>query len=318
MTDRADYEAFLATSRQRSVFVQPWWLDVVTGGADAWRPNLVRAEDGSVRAAWPLPTRVTGRGLVGHGAPYTPFAGPMLPAGVDTSRDVELLDLLATQLDVDHAHVESACMPELDYWTPLAWHGYAQTSRTTWRIDVGSSIDDVRAAMRKGTRGSLRAAQRDGLVVDTGSIDELLTACAATFARQDVGAVPARATLAALATAALDREAGEIRAVRTPTGDLASAGLFVFDDRWTWNLANGRVDSVDAVGAPTLLLDNAIERALARGKGFDFEGSMLRPVERFVRSFGGRHVAYSVVSHSTPAWARRVARKRRIKRLLHR
>ena len=318
MSDRTDYAAFLATSRQRSVFAQPWWLDVVTGSADGWRPNLLRGDDGAVRAAWPLPTRSTGQGLVGHGAPYTPFVGPMLPDGVDTSRDVELLEQLATQLDADHVHVEAACMPELDYWTPLAWHGFTQTSRTTWRIDAGQGIDEVRAAMRKGTRGSLRAAGRDGLVVDGGTVEELLAACAATFARQDVGAVPARTTLAALAEAAIAHDAGEIRAVRTGSGELASAGLFVFDDRWTWNLANGRIDTVDAVGAPTLLLDDAIERALARGTGFDFEGSMLRPVERFVRSFGGRHVAYSVLARSTPAWSRSVARKRRIKCLLRR
>lgn len=317
MSDRVDYAAFLATSRQRSLFAQPWWLDIVTGSEAGWRPNLLRAADGSVRAAWPLPTRSTGHGPVGHGAPYTPFVGPMLPAGDDVSRDVELLELLATQLG-DHAHIEAACMPELDYWTPLSWHGFTQTTRTTWRIDSGRSIEAVRSGMRKGTRGALRAAERDGLRVVDGDVEDLLAACAATFARQDVGAVPARATLDALAQAAITQGAGEIRAVRTQTGDLASAGLFVFDDRWTWNLANGRIDSVDAVGAPTLLLDDAIERALVRGTGFDFEGSMLRPVERFVRSFGGRPIAYSVLQHSTPTWSRVVARKRRIKRLLRR
>ncbi|MBW3609254.1 MAG: hypothetical protein KY463_13035 [Actinobacteria bacterium] len=55
--------------------------------------------------------------------------------------------------------------------------------------------------------------------------------------------------------------------MRTAEGDLASAGLFVWDDRWSWNLANGRIAESGATGAPTALLWHAIGRALERGLG---------------------------------------------------
>lgn len=319
--ERIAYESLLERSRQRSVFAESWWLDASTGSPDGWRPNLLLDANGDARAAWPLPTRTTAQGAVATGAPYTPFVGPQLPdreAGVArVSADVDLLRELATMLET-YAHVEAACMPELDYWTPLAWHGFEQTTRTTWRIAAGTTPDDVRAGMRKGTRSALTAAERDGLVVDTGTIEELLAACEATFAAQDIADVPARTVLERVARAATQRERGEILAVRTAGGELASAGLFVWDDRFTWNLANGRIASSGATGAPTALLWHAIGRALERGTGFDFEGSMLEPVERFVRGFGGEPVAYSVVRRSSPAWAKVVARKRRIKRLLRR
>ncbi len=319
--ERIAYESLLERSRQRSVFAESWWLDASTGSPDGWRPNLLLDANGDARAAWPLPTRSTGQGAVATGAPYTPFVGPQLPdrePGVArVSADIDLLRELATMLET-YAHVEAACMPELDYWTPLAWHGFEQTTRTTWRIAAGATPDAVRAGMRKGTRSALTAAERDGLVVDTGAIDELLTACEATFAAQDIADVPARTVLERVARAALQRERGEILAVRTADGELASAGLFVWDDRLTYNLANGRIASSGATGAPTALLWHAIGRALQRGTGFDFEGSMLEPVERFVRGFGGEPVAYSVVRRSSPAWAKVVDRKRRIKRLLRR
>lgn len=320
--DRVAYEALLERARTRSIFAESWWLDAVTGSPDGWQPNLLRAPDGSARAAWPLATRRTRHGLVGTGVPYTPFVGPLLPERdgsrvARTSADVELLEALAEQLS-GHAHVEAACMPELEYWTPLAWHGFTQTGRTTWRIPAGVSREDVRAGMRKGTRSTLTAAERDQLQVAPGTVVELLTACQATFAAQDVGDVPARTVLERVARAAVDRGRGEILAVRSPTGELASAGLFVWDDRWTWNLANGRIAESGATGAPTALLWHAIGAALDRGTGFDFEGSMLRPVERFVRGFGGEPVTYSVVRRSSPAWERTVARKRRIKRVLRR
>jgi hypothetical protein len=45
---------------------------------------------------------------------------------------------------------------------------------------------------------------------------------------------------------------------------------------------------------------------------------MLKPVESFVRGFGGAPHAYSVVRRSSSAWSKAVARKRRIKRLMRR
>jgi hypothetical protein len=208
--------------------------------------------------------------------------------------------------------------PELDYWTPLSWHDFTQSTRTTWRLPAGSTPDQLRTGLRKGTRSTLTAAERDGLVVETGTIDELLAACEATFAAQDLPGVPAREVLERIARAATQRERGEILAVRTPDGVLASAGLFVWDDRFTYNLANGRIAESGATGAPTALLWNAITHAMARGTGFDFEGSMLKPVEKFVRGFGGTPVQYSVVRRSSPAWAKAVARKRCLKRILRR
>ncbi|MCW2926650.1 MAG: putative methicillin resistance protein [Thermoleophilia bacterium] len=319
--DRIAYVELLERSRQRSVFAEPWWLDAATGSLDGWSANVLLGDDGSARAAWPMPIRAERAGAVATGAPYTPFLGPLLPdrePGVArVSADVDLLEQLATQL-AGQAHVEAACMPELDYWTPLSWHGFEQTTRTTWRIAASATRDSVRAGMRKGTRSTLNAAERDGLVVGAGTIEELLDACAATFERQDGADVPNAAVLERVARAALQRERGEILAIRTPAGELASAGLFVWDDRFTWNLANGRVAHSTVTGAPTLLLWHAIGAALDRGTGFDFEGSMLQPVERFVRGFGGEPVAYSVVRRSSPAWAKTVMRKRRAKRLLRR
>lgn len=320
--ERIAYEALLERSRQRSVFAESWWLDAATGSPDGWRTNLLLDPNGDARAAWPLPTRTSRYGMVATGAPYTPFLGPQLPdrePGIArVSADVELLEQLADHVIRGAAHVEAACMPELDYWTPLAWHGFEQTTRTTWRIASDRALDDVRAGMRKGTRSTLNAAERDGLVVESGTIEELLAACEATFAAQDIADVPARTVLERIARAATQRERGEILAVRTADGELASAGLFVWDDRFTFSLANGRIASSGATGAPTALLWHAIGRALERGTGFDFEGSMLRPVEKFVRGFGGEPLSYSVVRSSTAAWAASVARKRRIKRLLRR
>ena len=205
--ERVRYESLLERSHQRSVFAESWWLDAATGSPDGWTPNLLLDDQGDAIAAWPTAVRSTGHGRVGTGAPYTPWLGPQLPErdgtpANRTSADVDLLQRLARELD-GWAHVEAACMPELGYWTPLSWHGFTQTTRTTWRIEAGRSVDDVRAAMRKGTRSTLKATERDGLVVDAGSVEDLLAACEATFAVQEIADVPARDVLERLARTAV-------------------------------------------------------------------------------------------------------------------
>jgi hypothetical protein len=319
-SDRIAYEALLERSRQRSIFAESWWLDAVTGSPDDWRANLLRDDDGSVLAAWPLPTRTTSHGLVGHGAPYTPWLGPLLPEREPEieriSDDVDLLESLAGLVE-PYAHVEAACLPELDYWTPLAWHGYTQTSRTTWRIGAGRSAEDARTELRASTRKALSRAERQGVTVRGGTVDELLAAWASTFERQGAP-VPNEDVLERVARLSVERGRGQVLAATGADGELAAAGLFVWDDRFTWSLAHGWIPGPNAAGAPTVLVFNALVAALERGTGFDFEGSMLKPVEKFVRGFGGEPVAYSVVRRSSPAWERSVARKRRVKRLLRR
>jgi hypothetical protein len=318
--DRLDYDVFLPTSRTRSIFAEGWWLDLVTGGPDGWRPNVLRDKRGAVIAAWPMAVRSTPAGLVATGAPYTPFLGPQLPNGrTDADRisaDVTLLDALADQV-ASYAHIEAPCAPEFDYWTPLHWHGYEQTTRTTWRIRAGHSDGELRAGLRTERRRNLNAAETAGFVAEAAGVDALMTACAATFERQGAD-VPAAALLRRIADEVLRRGRGEVLAVRGPDIQLASAGLFVFDERWTWNLANGHLDTGELKGAPTLLQFRAIAFAMQRGTGFDFEGSMIRPIERFVRGFGGHPFSYSIVRRSSPSWARAVARKRLVKRLLRR
>jgi len=319
--DRDAHDEIVTSSPQGSIFAESWWLDLVVG-PNRWHPYVLRGSSGVPTASWPVVERVSRIGLVAVGAPYSPSLGPLLTHPGDATRarhwsqEVEQLEELARLL-ARHAHVEAACSPELRYWTPLSWHGYTQTTRTTWRLAAPLDPGAVRAGMRKGARNALTSAVKAGLTCTGATVDELLDACEATFRRQDAR-LPNADVLRRLATGAVERSRGEVLAVRTAAGELVSAGLFVFDARWTWNLAQGRIDVAGAGGAPTLLMATAIEGAAARGTGFDFEGSMLEPVERFVRGFGGEPAAYSVIRRSGAGHARAVAWKRRAKRITRR
>jgi len=59
-------------------------------------------------------------------------------------------------------------------------------------------------------------------------------------------------------------------------------------------------------GATSLCMWEAIKFASTVSKSFDFEGSMIEPIERFFHAFGAEQTPYFAVSH-TPSKLIRVA-----------
>ena len=304
------YDDFVAASPQGTLFCSSWWLDA-TAGPDGWRHTDVCDPDGRLVATWPAAVRHPRYGDVLTGAPLTPYLGPLLSAGGGRqrrSREVDQLERLAEALK-PYAHVEARCSPALDYWTPLAWHGFSQTSHYTWRLEDVSDEEATFARLRDSARRQVSKARRSGLVIEPGSVDDLVALQRQTFDRQEeAGAGPPEALVRRLAAAAAAHDAGEILVARDAEGRAHSASLFVHDARTTWYLLGGSDTELRASGSASLLMWEGIRSAGARGTAFDFEGSMLRHVERFVRNFGGEPAPYSIVRH-TPSrqWRWRVA-----------
>jgi hypothetical protein len=299
------YDEFVAASPQGSIFCTSWWLDAVAPGR--WRSHELRDGDRIV-AAWPTVVEPTRFGVVHRGAPMSPYLGPLLPPGEGARRRSRELKLVEDLLGVigPFAHLEARCNPSFDYWTPLRWHGFQQTTNYTWRLPDVSDLDAVFAGFRENIRGHVRAAERNGTTVAEGTLDGLLEVHRRRFARdpQSIDRVD---------TAASARGARTILIARDADGRARAGGYFVHDERFTTYLL--AATDAEVRGAAALVLWEAIKRAAERGTAFDFEGSMLRHVESFVRSFGGVPTPYSIVWR-TPS--RAVTLGRGIKRALAR
>jgi len=295
------YDELVATSPQGSVFCTSWWLDAVAPGR--WRSHELE-EKGRVVAAWPTVVRSTRVGDVHAGAPLTPFLGPLFPPGEGArrrSRELKLVDELLERIGV-FAHLEARCNPAFDYWTPLRWQGFTQTTNYTWRLPDLSDLDAVFAGFRENIRGHVRAADKNGMSVGDGSLEDLLSLHRRRFARDPRG-------IERIDAAAAARGARTILIARDADGSARAGGYFVHDDRFTTYLL--AATDAEVRGAASAVLWEAIRRASRRGTGFDFEGSMLRHVESFVRSFGGVPTPYSIVwrTPSRAVGAARVAKR---------
>ena len=66
----------------------------------------------------------------------------------------------------------------------------------------------------------------------------------------------------------------------------------VWDKKSAYYIAGGSPIDVRTTGAMPLLLWEAIKFSSKVTKHFNFEGSMIKPIERFFRAFGGEQVPY--------------------------
>lgn len=303
-----DYDELVAVSPEGSVFATTWWLDAVAPGR--WRANTLD-EGAGIVAAWPTVVRSTRWGEVHEGAPLTPYLGPLfLPNESELRRreaGVRHLEQLAGSLGAA-AHIEAACNPAFDYWTPLRWHGFTQTTRYTWRFPRIDDLDEILARTRENIRREIRKAEKRGVTVEDGSLEAFQEVHLRTVAHQEIAGVERLLpSLRRIEEAACERNARRILLARDAEGRTHAGGYFVRDDRWVYYLAGASDPELRTSGASSLLLWKGIAYAAEEGLGFDFEGSIIRGVERFFRAFAGVPTPYSVV-RKTPSRALRLGK----------
>ncbi len=314
------YDELVAASPAGSVFATSWWLDAVAPGR--WRPHVLLEADRPV-AAWPTVVRRTMWGDIHAGAPLTPYLGPiMLTSDDPVKRRAEEISLLERLLDEigPAAMIDARCHPGFDYWTPLRWHGFAQTTVYTWRLSDLVDLDALFARVRENVRREIRKSRKRAIEVSGGTLEELLAVHARTVAHQGIGdAERSRTVLARIEDAASRRDARTILIARDGDGNAHAGAYLVHDARHSYYLVGGSDAELRGSGAMSAVMWAAIEDAARRRTGFDFEGSMLPGVERFFRAFGGAPQAVSRVRKvASRGLAAELAVKRSLKRMLGR
>lgn len=294
----AAYDELVARSPQGSVFTTSWWLDAVAPGS--WKPHVL-TDRGRAIAAWPAVVRRSRLGTVLAGAPLTPYMGPLFETRESLhkqrSQVAECLPALVGELG-DYASLTARCHPDFDYWAPLAWQGFSQTTQYTWRLPNLHDTDAVFGALRENIRRNVRKARKLGVTVSEGSIEDFLPLRDKTFERQGMRALVDDTIVRRVSAAAHEHDACAVLVARDEQGRAHSAGVFVWDARAMYYLMGGNDADLRSSGAASLVMWHAICMAAQRGLAFDFEGSMLQSVERFFRAFGGEPVPVSVVSHT--------------------
>jgi hypothetical protein len=286
-----------------SLFEQPWWLDCVAPGA--WDAAEVRRGDEVVaRLPYVLRRRM---GLMTIVQPlFTQTLGPWLATNGGSGRRRENERTLLAELieALPPFDVFRQCFaPALTNWLPFYWTGFEAAVKYTYRIEDLTDLDRVQRNFRDHVRRGIRKAAQAVEVDHDYPLEELLRLDTQTYARQGLRLPHSHDIMRRLDAECAARGARRIFGAVDAQGRTHAALYVVWDEGTCYALVNARDPELQAFGANTLLYWEAIRLASEVSRVFDFEGSMVKPVEHYFRAFGGRQTQYFCI-HKTGLKAR--------------
>ncbi|MBV9921522.1 MAG: GNAT family N-acetyltransferase [Pseudonocardia sp.] len=284
------------------IFHQPWWLDAVA--PRRWDAVTVD-RGGRTVAALPFVVRGPRWWRVLTQPPLTPFLGPWIAQeegakyGTSLGNQMELQAQLENGLPAAAAFHQNFSSRVINC-LPFIWAGYRAEVRYTYLLENLGSEQALWEGLAGNIRREIRKARRQLVIRDAGDVDRFYRVWAKTFERQGAAA-PDRARLERIDAACAKRGSRTMLFACDEADRVHAVAYVVWDRRSAYYLMGGGDPQLRTSGASSLLVWEAISRARSASQVFDFEGSMLRPVERFFRAFGGRQTPYLHVSRATRA-----------------
>ncbi|ELJ8450381.1 GNAT family N-acetyltransferase [Vibrio cholerae] len=305
MINKEKYRQLCEEEPTIPIFSQAWWLDAVAG--DNWDVCIVEKGD-KIQASMPYVVKKK-YGLTLLTQPsLTQNLGPWIrPAHAKYSK------LLSQQKDLMEALIDQ--LPKYHYfsqnwhysntnWLPFYWKGFEQSTRYTYVI---SSLDDINSIWEEAQdniRREIRKAEnRFGLVVNSDlPISVFFELNQLTFIRQGLSMPYSEHFVENIVNQAKKRK--QCRwFIAQDNEDRNHAGvLLVWDSESAYYLMGGGDPDLRNSGATSLCMWEAIKFASTVTKRFDFEGSMIEPVERFFRAFGAKQTPYFALTHRPSRW----------------
>jgi len=299
------YRQLCVEEKSIPIFSQDWWLDSLVG-PENWDVVLVE-NGGQIQASIPYVIRKRFGLTTLVMPPLTQTLGPWLresPPGTKHSqrlaREKDLAGELFDQLPF-HDYFAQNFSPEITNWLPWHWKGYQQTTRYTYRLEDLLDLGKIWDGLQTKIRGDIRKAEKQGVEIVTDmTIENFLPLNKMTFKRQGEILPYSKDLVRRLDSICVEKTARKIFIARDQEGRYHAGVYLVYTNHAAYNLMIGGDPELRNSGATSLAMWEAIKFSSTVTKTFDFEGSMIEPVERFFRGFGARLVPYfSIWKHNT-------------------
>jgi hypothetical protein len=298
------YKRLCAEETSIPLFSRDWWLDAAAG-AENWDIALVEKK-GRILASMPyVIKRKLGLKISTHPS-LTQTLGPWLRPSeakypIRLGQQKDLLQELISQLP-SFDHFQQKWHYSQTNWLPFFWHGYTQTTNYTYILnelhDEKVVWDGLNENIRREVRKAAGKAQLE--VLDNASLDDFLPLNRLVFKRQKRRLPYSETYVASLDAACASRNCRKIFIAQDKQGRPHAGVYIIWDKNSAYYLMGGGDPELRNSGATSLCMWEAIKFASTVTKRFDFEGSMIEPVERFFRAFGGVQTPYFSVS-KTPS-----------------
>lgn len=294
-SEKERYRAFCEVDDEVSIFCKDWWLDAIYSPGN-W--DVVLAEkEGSICGY--LPYAIT-RGRYGLTRIRMPSLTQTLGVGLRYPQRQKRTTRLAYEKEIMIHLIDN--LPAVDLFSqnfhftmtnvlPFLWSGFTATVRYSYVLDT-SDLQQVWGDLQGNIRTDVRKAGKQLVVDCTPDLDAFLEINRMTFARQSQVLPYSTELVRRIDIACAEHHARRMLFARDAAGRVHAAVYLIWDGKFVYYLLGGGNPELRSSGATSLLLWEAIKFAASLTRQFDFEGSMIEPIERFFRAFGARQVAY--------------------------
>ncbi len=279
------------------IFSQPWWLDAVCG-ADNWGVHVFE-KSGQLLGA--MPYYVENRNgfeiiTKAHHSQNNGIIICYLPdmkyvAKLERQEEVinEMCDYIE-KLGVDK--YEQQYHYSFTNCLPFKWRGYIETVRYTYVIEDTSDMEKVSADFKYIVRNEIKKAEKIVTVKEGMEIEKFFEINKLSYDRQGIEVPFSLELLQRIEKTCVEHDCRKILYTEDAEGNIHSVAYLVWDEESLYFLINGSDTQYRHSQSNSLLIRESIQAAHNLGKKFDFEGSVLQPIEHIFRSFGATQKLY--------------------------
>jgi hypothetical protein len=295
MTNKQKYRRFCETEKDMPIFSKGWWLDAVCG-EDNWDVVLVE-KGGHIVASMPYYNKkkaffnlITMPKLTQTMGPYIKYPENQ-KYSAKLSCEKKIIKELISQLP-GYDYFSQNFHYYFTNWLPFYWQGFEQTTRYTYVLDKLSDLDILWKNMKENIRTDIRKAKELVRIDSDTNINDFFSLHKKTFARQNMAVPYTQDFVKQLDEICHKNSCRKIFIARDGHGNEHAAVYIIWDNQSAYYLMGGGDHKLRNSGATSLLMWEAIKFAATVTKRFDFEGSMIQPIEKFFSAFGANQTPY--------------------------
>ncbi|WP_244850661.1 GNAT family N-acetyltransferase [Caballeronia sp. SL2Y3] len=278
---------------ERSIFHQPWWLDITSDGK--WGIAEVKQGD-EVIGEMPYTLERKGIWRISALPPMTRTLGPIIKPQKSGTPDREWcyrLDitrqLIAKLPPVAHFHqLMDTRMSEAEAFAFMI-HGYDVSIGYTMEMPAERTEEEAWSGLRRNTRNWVRRASEQLTIREIDSPDAFTRFYDENLAVRKRNNVYGSQIMRRLLAEVLQRKSGTLLGAFDQSGKLVAETALVWDDRALYYLLSSRLPEAHG-GAISLLIWEAARVARERKLLFDLDGISTASILDFLSGFGGRLV----------------------------
>ena len=296
MTNREKYRLFCKTEESIPLFSKDWFLDSVCG-VDNWDVVLVEKGDNIV-ASMPfyqkkkaiftiitMPKHVQTMGV------YIKYPKQEQKYEKKLSYEKEVMTNLIEQLPkVDY--FDQSFHYSITNWLPFYWKGYTQTTKYTYVIENLSDTENVFKNFDNAKRRHIKRAEKIVEVKFDLPVKEFYEHHKMTLEKQGDKIAYSFEHFESMYKSTYSHNAGKSIYAIDSDGNIHAAFFVIWDKNSAYYLISTIDPSFRSSGATSLLMKKIIEFLSTKTDRFDFEGSMIEPVEKSFRQFGAKQKLY--------------------------